>query len=354
MERHHVRERAGRGSAGRRLQQLLSVVPHPDGTWIAFARASTSVASSWSVAATACNGQNGDGVSYDNPSSSIWVTPATGGTPVRLDSANDGMTLTNSWPKWAPKADGEYLWMCRRPRRDRMASGSAGADAHHQACGLDGGASPGGQRRAVVACGVVSVPDAHDQESRRSVVLQGRGLHDPVMHRLAILIVCVGLSRAYADPPAPDPVPTSESAPVPDETPAAKPRPKKSVPADPVSVQTPWYTGPYATNRFIHLAITAAFALYDISGYVFPATALTPSSCRWCTPPSFDRAVRNELVWSNKGRADTLSTVGAYVLAPIVGLTLLIASDKNASATRLIDDVLPVAETVAIVQVSNT
>jgi Tol biopolymer transport system component len=103
----------------------------PDGSWIAFARASTAVASSWSIAATACNGQTGAGLSYDNPSSSIWVLPAAGGAPTRLDIANDGTTLTNSWPKWAPKADGEYLWMSlssTRPYGLRL----AGADAHHQ------------------------------------------------------------------------------------------------------------------------------------------------------------------------------------------------------------------------------
>ncbi|MEP6862362.1 MAG: hypothetical protein ABJE66_17185 [Deltaproteobacteria bacterium] len=103
----------------------------PDGSWIAFARASTAVASSWSVAATACNGQTGAGLSYDNPSSSVWVMPAAGGAPTRLDTANDGTTLTNSWPKWAPKADGEYLWMSMsstRPYGTRL----TGADAHHQ------------------------------------------------------------------------------------------------------------------------------------------------------------------------------------------------------------------------------
>jgi Tol biopolymer transport system component len=104
----------------------------PDGSWIAFARARTTVASSWSFAANACNGQSGMGVSYDNPSASIWLLPvAGGGGPVRLDAANDGMTLANSWPKWAPKADGEYLWMSlssTRPYGIRL----AGADAHHQ------------------------------------------------------------------------------------------------------------------------------------------------------------------------------------------------------------------------------
>jgi Tol biopolymer transport system component len=104
----------------------------PDGSWIAFARASTTVASSWSLAATACNGQTGAGLSYDNPSASIWLLPvAGGGSPVRLDAANDGLMLSNSWPKWSPKADGEYLWMSlssTRPYGIRL----AGADAHHQ------------------------------------------------------------------------------------------------------------------------------------------------------------------------------------------------------------------------------
>lgn len=126
--------------------------------------------------------------------------------------------------------------------------------------------------------------------------------------------------------------------------------PKKSHPADPVGVTGPWYAGPYASNRFLHLGVTAALDLYILSDSFFH-TQPRPTSCRWCTPPSFDRSARNALVWSNRGRADTISTVVTYVVSPIVGLTLLIASDKNASATRLIDDVLPVAEAVAVAQV---
>jgi hypothetical protein len=54
-----------------------------------------------------------------------------GGTPTRLDTANEGTMLTKSWPKWAPKADGEYLWMSlssTRPYGTRL----TGLDAHHQ------------------------------------------------------------------------------------------------------------------------------------------------------------------------------------------------------------------------------
>lgn len=126
--------------------------------------------------------------------------------------------------------------------------------------------------------------------------------------------------------------------------------PKKSHPADPVGPTGTWYTGPYANNRFLHLGITAALELYSLSRLVVRSQP-EPTSCRWCKPPGFDRSIRNALVWGDRGRADTCSTIAAYVISPIVGLTLLIASDKNASATRLIDDVVPVAEAVAVAQV---
>lgn len=75
---------------------------------------------------------------------------------------------------------------------------------------------------------------------------------------------------------------------------------------------------------------------------------LAASTCRWCEPPAFDRSVRDALVWDDRKRAHFLSSMDAYVIAPVVGFGLLIASDGDASATRLIDDLLPVAETVAI------
>ena len=57
------------------------------------------------------------------------------------------------------------------------------------------------------------------------------------------------------------------------------------------------------------------------------------------------------LVWKDVKRAGFLSSVDAYVLAPVVGVTLLVIADRDASTSRLIDDILPVAETVAVSQV---
>jgi len=169
-------------------------------------------------------------------------------------------------------------------------------------------------------------------------------------------------STAFADPEpaadvptpiAPPPVAPPTVAPTTVAPTTVAPPPAPGVTpkrADPIGHTTPWYTGKYAHNRFAHLAITGVLELYIVSGFVFKDQP-TPSACRWCNPPGFDRATRNALVWNDRSRADLYSTIGAYVVSPIVGLTLLIASDKNASATRLIDDVLPVAESVAIAQV---
>lgn len=180
---------------------------------------------------------------------------------------------------------------------------------------------------------------------------------------LSIVVLACLAGTALADPdPTPSPTPAPDATPAqPDATPAPAPftvvpetNSKKKPPAnaDAGNQTTPWYSGPYATNRFTHLAVTGVLGLYILSGYIFPTTP-TAKTCRWCNPPGFDESARNALVWGDRGRADTYSTIAAYVVSPIVALTLLIAADKNASATRLIDDVLPVMETLAIVQVAT-
>jgi hypothetical protein len=83
----------------------------PDGSYIAFTRSDAATKSSWSVANSSCNGQDGSGLSYDNPSATLWLLAAKGGTPIELTSADGAPMQTNSWPRWSPKADGEYLWL---------------------------------------------------------------------------------------------------------------------------------------------------------------------------------------------------------------------------------------------------
>ena len=120
----------------------------------------------------------------------------------------------------------------------------------------------------------------------------------------------------------------------------------RSVAADPPTPER-WYEGKDGHNRVVHLSVTLALGLTFLGSEIFKSS-LAASTCRWCDPPAIDRSVRNALVWSNTSQANLLSNLDGYVLAPIVGFGLLIAADHDASWSRLLDDVIPVAETVAI------
>ncbi len=112
-----------------------------------------------------------------------------------------------------------------------------------------------------------------------------------------------------------------------------------------------WYRGKYGKNRVTHLIITGGLGIGWLAMHTVLADPLSPDACRWCEPPSFDRSIRNSLVWDDTARAGFYSNMSAYVASPIVGIGLLIASERDASPSRLIDDVLPVLETVLISQV---
>ncbi|MBA2542339.1 MAG: phosphatase PAP2 family protein [Deltaproteobacteria bacterium] len=118
----------------------------------------------------------------------------------------------------------------------------------------------------------------------------------------------------------------------------------------PSATAEPWYRGKYGRNRVTHLTITVGV------GTAWLATTLLKGSlvsdCRWCEPPGFDRATRDALVWNNTGRAGTLSSLNVYVVSPIAAFGLLVLSDHDASASRLIDDLLPIAETVVFTQLA--
>lgn len=110
----------------------------------------------------------------------------------------------------------------------------------------------------------------------------------------------------------------------------------------------PWYAGHSGRNRLLHLTITASFGLGYLVSETVLKSRLVASSCRWCEPPAFDRAVRDAVIWENPGRADLFSNITVYVLSPIVGFGLLVASDYDAGWARLLDDTIPVAEAIAI------
>jgi membrane-associated phospholipid phosphatase len=116
----------------------------------------------------------------------------------------------------------------------------------------------------------------------------------------------------------------------------------------------PWYRGPHGHNRVVHVTITTTAGLLYLSSETFLKSSLAAEACRWCAPPSFDRSVRDSLVWTDRGKANTYSNLTGYVAAPVfgVGLTALGSlSGDQAGWGQLIDDTMPIFETVALSQV---
>lgn len=116
-----------------------------------------------------------------------------------------------------------------------------------------------------------------------------------------------------------------------------------------------WWKGPRGRTRILHGAITATAGVAYLASEIEKGN-LAPEQCRWCTPPSFDLSVRNAIVWHNRSAAVTASTITGYVLAPALGFGLLGMSSlarSDASFGRLVDDVVPVLETVALSQVGT-
>jgi hypothetical protein len=71
----------------------------PDGDWIAF------------------NMSTGD--CYDDPDAEMWVIDVDGNNAaIRLDRANLGTPLTNSWPRWGPLPDDDVLWLAVASKRN--------------------------------------------------------------------------------------------------------------------------------------------------------------------------------------------------------------------------------------------
>ena len=103
-------------------------------------------------------------------------------------------------------------------------------------------------------------------------------------------------------------------------------------------------------RRILHASMTATLELGFLASDTFLKDDLASRACRWCTPPAFDSGTRKLLVWDNTARANTLSSISAYALEPLVGLGLLLASDHDAGLTRFVDDTLPVLEGLVVAQ----
>jgi hypothetical protein len=100
--------------------------------------------------------------------------------------------------------------------------------------------------------------------------------------------------------------------------------------ADPKLEEGPhWYSGRRGRLRLRHMATAAAMGASYLTIKLLNSN-LAPEACRWCDPPGFDRSTRNALVWDDTGRANMLSNINVYVLAPAVGFGFLIAVHYDA------------------------
>ena len=111
-----------------------------------------------------------------------------------------------------------------------------------------------------------------------------------------------------------------------------------------------WYEGKYGKNRVTHMSITLATGFLYVSSDTIFENTFAGDTCRWCRVPGVDRAARQTLLWDDVERARTLSDVSAYYVSPAVALGLLLLSEHDTNAPRLIDDLLPVLESVAVSQ----
>jgi membrane-associated phospholipid phosphatase len=67
----------------------------------------------------------------------------------------------------------------------------------------------------------------------------------------------------------------------------------------------------------VDLPLTAAASIGWIVSEAFKGH-LAPANCHWCVANDFDDAARQSLRWRSTGTADTLSSVTAFALAPLV------------------------------------
>lgn len=88
-----------------------------DGKYIVYNRAATTGSPCPSSGSSGGPSSGGEGT-YDNCHAELWMIPATGGNPIRLDLANESLEpLTNSWPTLGI-VPGQYHWMAFSSRRN--------------------------------------------------------------------------------------------------------------------------------------------------------------------------------------------------------------------------------------------
>jgi membrane-associated phospholipid phosphatase len=98
----------------------------------------------------------------------------------------------------------------------------------------------------------------------------------------------------------------------------------------------------------VHLSITTAGML------VYPTTGFLEEhiDCNWCGGPNaLDAGVRSAVVWSDTRNPARVSDVTAFVLAPGLSFSLVLAGTfASPSTAALMDDLIPIAESMIVTQ----
>lgn len=112
-----------------------------------------------------------------------------------------------------------------------------------------------------------------------------------------------------------------------------------------------WHEGPHGKNRVVHVSVAAGATAVALAGEL-TEEALAPEECRPCEPNAFDRAARSALRWDATSTAANLSDVTAFAATPVVAAALVLPHTfEDPSLARVIDDVVPVVESVAITSI---
>lgn len=110
----------------------------------------------------------------------------------------------------------------------------------------------------------------------------------------------------------------------------------------------PWYR---SKRHVANVAITLGAATLYLASETFLELDLKPTDCRWCDPTALDVAVRDRLLWDDPARAGTLSNVTGFVVVPALSLGLVaVGSYEHTGKVRIVEDLVPVLETVAVSQ----
>jgi membrane-associated phospholipid phosphatase len=102
-------------------------------------------------------------------------------------------------------------------------------------------------------------------------------------------------------------------------------------------------------RRVVHAGVTVALGAAYLTAEFGFNKQLSPTTCSWCNPDSFDVSARNTLKWGNTSNANTLSNVTGYVLAPLSAVTLTALASGDSTWRRRYDDVVPVVQSAIFV-----